>query len=141
MSQLGVNPSTEGDKVAKDDNFRGETVYNNVLYYTKGSGSNGVDTVYFVDTTGKACPSGVGLPEPGAPTTDVLLLTYDATAGGTITKKGKTTDNPGLVPENMCILNGFPTSLAHELHRRERLPIRDVVRQSDHAVRGRRRRR
>jgi hypothetical protein len=112
VSQLGVNPSTEGDKVAKDDNFRGETVYNNVLYYTKGSGSNGVDTVYFVDTTGKACPSGVGLPEPGAPLPTSSALTYDATAGGTITKKGKTTDNPGLVPENMCILNGFPTSLA-----------------------------
>ena len=44
------------DKVGKDDNFRGMTLYNNVLYVTKGSGSNGVNTVYFVDTTGTACP-------------------------------------------------------------------------------------
>jgi hypothetical protein len=52
--------------VGKDDKFRGMTVFNNVLYYTKGSGSNGVNTVYFVDTTGTACPNGVGLPAPGA---------------------------------------------------------------------------
>jgi hypothetical protein len=38
------------DKVGKDDNFRGLTLYNNVLYYPKGSGSNGVNTVYFLDT-------------------------------------------------------------------------------------------
>jgi hypothetical protein len=38
------------DKVGKDDNFRGLALYNNVLYYTKGSGSNGVNTVYFLDT-------------------------------------------------------------------------------------------
>ena len=59
------------DKIGKDDNFRGMTVFNNVVYYTKGSGSNGVNTVYFVDTTGSACPKGVGLPSPSAtlPTT------------------------------------------------------------------------
>ena len=38
------------------------TIFGNVLYYSKGSGSNGVNTVYFVDTTGKACPNGVGVP-------------------------------------------------------------------------------
>ena len=54
VTQLG----DKADKVGKDDNFRGLTIYNNVLYYTKGSGGNGVDTVYFVDTTGKACPNG-----------------------------------------------------------------------------------
>jgi hypothetical protein len=52
------------DKSAKDDNFQGITVYGNVLYFTKGSGGNGIDSVYFVDTTGKACPTGgVGLPQ------------------------------------------------------------------------------
>ena len=61
-----------GDKVGKDDNFRGLTISGSVLYYTKGSGGNGVDTVYFLDTTGTARPDGVGLPIPGAPlpTTD-----------------------------------------------------------------------
>ena len=61
-SAVSASPSwaTRPDKVGKDDNFRGLTLYNNVLYYTKGSGGNGVDTVYFLDTTGKACLNGVG---------------------------------------------------------------------------------
>jgi hypothetical protein len=90
----------KADKVGKDDNFRGMTVFNNVLYYTKGSGSNGVNTVYFVDTTGKACPNGVGLPAANAklPTAP---LTFDPAALQTT----------GL-PSNMCILAGFPTALA-----------------------------
>ena len=48
--------ATSADKIGKDTNFRGLTIFNNVLYTTKGSGGNGVNTVYFVDTTGKACP-------------------------------------------------------------------------------------
>ncbi len=40
------------DKTAKDNNFRGETIFNNTLYVTKGSGSNGIDSVYQVGTTG-----------------------------------------------------------------------------------------
>jgi hypothetical protein len=96
VTQLG----NKADKVGKDDNFRGMTIFNNVLYYTKGSGSNGVNTVYFVDTTGKACPNGVGLPAANAqlPT---MPLTYDPAALQTT----------GL-PSNMCILAGFPTALA-----------------------------
>ena len=56
------------DKAGKDTNFRGLTIFNNVLYYTKGSGSNGINTVYFVDTTGTVCTdtNGVGLPALGA---------------------------------------------------------------------------
>lgn len=83
------------------------------------SGSNGVDTVYFVDGTGKSCPTGVGLPEPGAtlPEPGATLPTmstpiYDATAGGTVTKKGVATDNPGLEPTNMCIPRGIPAAQA-----------------------------
>jgi hypothetical protein len=45
------------DKLAKDNNFRGETVFNNTLYVAKGSGSNGIDTVYQVGTTG-SLPTG-----------------------------------------------------------------------------------
>ncbi len=40
------------DKIAKDNNFRGETIFNNTLYVTKGSGSNGINSVYQVGTTG-----------------------------------------------------------------------------------------
>jgi hypothetical protein len=97
------------DKIGKDTNFRGLTIFNNVIYTTKGSGSNGVNTVYFIDTTGMACPTGtnpcvpggVGLPEMSAtlPTTSIL---YNPTLLQT----------EGVVPYNMCILNGFNTVLA-----------------------------
>ncbi len=52
LAQL-ADPASPGknyvaDKTGKDDNFRGMTVFNNTLYVTKGSGSNGVNTVYQV---------------------------------------------------------------------------------------------
>ena len=81
----------KADKLGKDTNFRGLTIHDNVVYLTKGSGSNGVNTVYFIDTTGHACPSGTGLPVPGAalPTSPIAYTSY-----------------------NMCILQGFNTALA-----------------------------
>ncbi|HTJ94862.1 MAG TPA: hypothetical protein VL424_17355, partial [Pararobbsia sp.] len=94
VTELGA----KADKIGKDDNFRGLTVFNNVVYMTKGSGSNGVNTVYFVDTTGKACPSGVGVPAANAPL-PASALSYDAA----------TLQTTGL-PNNMCILAGFPTT-------------------------------
>ena len=96
VAELGA----KADKVGKDDNFRGMTIFNNVLYYTKGSGSNGVNTVYFVDTTGKACPNGVGLPVAGA-SLPTAPLSYNL----------NTLQTAGL-PNNLCILAGFPTALA-----------------------------
>ena len=57
----GGNPSTNagsvgtynfGDNTSKDNNYRGETIFNNTLFITKGSGSKGVDTVYQVGTAG-----------------------------------------------------------------------------------------
>jgi hypothetical protein len=97
VSEVLPPGTTNPDKTGKDDNFRGLTLYNNVLYTTKGSGSNGVNTVYFVDTTGTACPSGVGLPVPGAPLpTTNLGPTYNSTTG---------------LANNMCILAGFPTEV------------------------------
>jgi len=54
--QAGVfNVTEEGytaDKLGKDNNFRGLTIFNNTLYVSKGSGSNGIDTVYQVGTAG-----------------------------------------------------------------------------------------
>lgn len=41
------------DKTAKDNNFRGETIFKNTLYVTKGSGSNGINTVYQVGNAGR----------------------------------------------------------------------------------------
>jgi hypothetical protein len=95
--------------VGKDTNFRGLTIFNNVVYYTKGSGGNGVNTVYFVDTSGHdttanmnplACPAGVGLPSASA-TLPAAPLVYNPALVPT----------KGVFPYNMCILNGFPTAL------------------------------
>ncbi len=51
-----TNPATgtpyAADKLGKDNNFRGMTIFNNTLYVTKGSGSNGIDTVYQVGNAG-----------------------------------------------------------------------------------------
>ena len=46
------------DKAGKDNNYRGMTIYKNTLYVTKGSGGNGINTVYQVGTPG-VLPSGV----------------------------------------------------------------------------------
>jgi len=92
VTQLG----NKADKIGKDDNFRGVTLYNNVLYITKGSGGNGVNTVYFVDTTGKACTkTGVGLPQPSAPLPTASIASSYTTANG--------------LANNMCVLAGFST--------------------------------
>jgi hypothetical protein len=104
-------PGNSLDKATKDNNYRGIAIHNNVIYYTKGSGGNGINTLYFVDTTGKACPStsatpGVGLPVPGAqlPTSPPTFTVQNL---GTTNKP-----NNALLPTNMCILKGFPTTLA-----------------------------
>ena len=47
------------NKVLKDNNFRGETIFNNTLYVVKGSGNSGVNTVYQVGTEGNL-PTGSG---------------------------------------------------------------------------------
>jgi len=40
------------DKPGKDTNFRGLTIFNNTLYVSKGSGGNGINTVYQVGAAG-----------------------------------------------------------------------------------------
>jgi hypothetical protein len=104
VTQLG----DKADKVGKDTNFRGLTIFNDVIYLTKGSGGNGINTVYFVDTSGfdsnsnpLACPKGTGLPKPSAalPTAPIV---YQASLLQT----------KGVFPYNMCVLSGFPTTLA-----------------------------
>ena len=92
VTELGY----KADKIGKDDNFRGITIFNNVLYYSKGSGGNGVNTVYFLDTTGTTCPNGIGLPSSSA-TLPTAPLSYNL---ATLQTKG--------LPNNMCVLAGFP---------------------------------
>lgn len=53
--QNGFNITQAGfaaDKSGKDDNFRGETIFNGTLYVSKGSGSNGINTLYQVNPSG-----------------------------------------------------------------------------------------
>ena len=102
ITQLGKSP----DKVGKDTNFRGLTIFNNVVYTTKGSGGNGINTVYFIDTSGfnsagapAACPNGVGVPAATA-TLPLAPISYQASLLQT----------KGVFPYNMCILHGFPTA-------------------------------
>jgi hypothetical protein len=96
------------DKIGKDTNFRGLTIYEHVIYYSKGSGGNGINTVYFVDTTGLACPKSSGTPGVGLPLISARLptmpLAYDMSHAGLQAN--------GVAPTNMCILAGFPTLLA-----------------------------
>jgi hypothetical protein len=104
ITQLGL----AADKIGKDTNFRGLTIFNNVVYTTNGSGGNGINTVYFIDTSGfnssgkpLACPNGVGVPNPSA-SLPTAPISYTASL----------LQSEGVVPYNMCILNGFTTTLA-----------------------------
>jgi hypothetical protein len=108
IAELG----SPADKSGKDDNFRGLAVYDGVVYFSKGSGGNGVDTVYFADPNGSATvANGVGLPSnsetlPSASSwTAPTYSTSDAALG-------LTAKNPGLTPTNTYVLKGFPTALA-----------------------------
>ena len=58
------------DKAGKDDNYRGLTEYGGALYFTKGSGSNGIDTVYTVapEPTVASAASATITVVPGFPT-------------------------------------------------------------------------
>jgi hypothetical protein len=108
IKQLG----DAADKSGKDNNYRGMTVFDGVVYFTKGSGSNGVDTVYFEDSSGTCNDTnGVGLPST-SPTLPSASSWTPPTYSTSYTPLGLTAKNPGLEPANSCILKGFPTSLA-----------------------------
>ena len=68
LTQLGDS----ADKPGKENNFRGMTIYHNTLYVTKGSGSNGINTVYQVGCAGEL-PTVANAPgycaAPGTPAT------------------------------------------------------------------------
>ncbi len=105
---LSFSPS---DKAGKDTNFRGLTVYNNVVYYTKGSGSNGADSVYFVNTDDPvgstdpayACPT-QSYTATGTESGVAAQVDVDVPVG--LPQPGAALPTPG-VTYQMCILNGF----------------------------------
>jgi hypothetical protein len=48
LLQFTFTDGGKPDKAGKDDNYRGVTEFGGALYFTKGSGSNGIQTVYTV---------------------------------------------------------------------------------------------
>ncbi len=78
ITQNGYAP----DKQTKDNNFRGETIFNNTLYVTKGSGGNGIDTVYQVGASG-TLPTGKNNPIAILPGFDTTLATVNASSPST----------------------------------------------------------
>jgi hypothetical protein len=53
-----------GDKPGKDTNFRGITIFNDTLYVAKGSGGNGINTVYQLGSPG-VLPTTANAPSGG----------------------------------------------------------------------------
>jgi hypothetical protein len=75
------SPPNKPDKPGKDDNFRGVTEFGGALYFTKGSGSNGIDTVYTVPslpTLANAAATPISV-VPGFPTDSARATGGDAT--------------------------------------------------------------
>jgi len=83
VTQVGY---TTADKPGKDNNFRGLTIFNDTMYVSKGSGGNGINTVYQVGNAGvlptptdvKTAPFAI---LPGFPTTLASGVAQDGTAG------------------------------------------------------------
>jgi hypothetical protein len=94
LLQLGLGKKGADDKPGKDDNFRGITEFNGALYFTKGSGSNGVQTVYTVVNA------------PQSPAGFVPAADSGPAAGNVL----PTVANAG--QQAIAILNGFPTDSA-----------------------------
>jgi hypothetical protein len=70
----------DSDKPGKDTNFRGMTIFHNTLYVTKGSGGNGINTVYQVGSAG-VLPTGTAADLAKVPIT--ILPGFPNTAAST----------------------------------------------------------
>jgi len=97
LLQYGLGKKGAADKPGKDNNFRGITEYNGALYFTKGSGSNGVQTVYTVVNSPQSPTGFVPAPGNSGPAAGNVLPTV-ANAG----------------QQAVVILNGFPTDSARD---------------------------
>jgi hypothetical protein len=93
LLQLGENKG-KADKAGKDDNFRGITEYNGALYFTKGSGSNGIQTVYTITTGPQYAAGAIPMADVGPSTGNVLPTVAGAASAA------------------VQVLNGFPVDSA-----------------------------
>jgi hypothetical protein len=91
VTQIGYPTA---DKPGKDNNFRGLTIFHDTLYVTKGSGGNGINTVYQVGTPG-ILPTPSNAPGgnlknvpitvlPGFPTTLASGVALNGTSGNPV---------------------------------------------------------
>ncbi len=113
VAQLGnfsvtgyTNPATgqpfPADKAGKDNNFRGLTIFNNTIYTSKGSGSNGFDTVYQVGTAGTL------------PTLATAAAAPITVLPGFPTVSAKNADNTTLYPFGLFFANATTLYVADE---------------------------
>ena len=88
------------DKAGKDNNFRGLTIFENTLYVTKGSGGNGINTVYQVGEKG-VLPTGTPAQLAQVPIT--ILPGFPTSLASGLDQKG----NPA--PVSFPLGSGLPT--------------------------------
>ena len=119
--QNGFNITQAGfaaDKSGKDDNFRGEAVFNGTLYVTKGSGSNGANTVYQVNPTGGGAvdpATGAGLPTTGnASSTTINILPGFPTNAAKTGKDSAGNAQPLYHPDGIWFANSTTLYVADE---------------------------
>ena len=108
--QYGFSVSALGDaadKSGKDDNFRGLATYAGQYFVTKGSGGNGVDTVYGVTLT-----DGAGLNGPGyVPATIAPLPGFPT---GLATNLGESSPSTEFYPFGVWLANATTMYVADE---------------------------
>src|SRR5258708_3823 len=83
ITQVGYKTA---DKAGKDNNFRGLTIFNNTLYVTKGSGGNGINTVYQAGNAG-VLPTGAAAQLAAAPIT--ILPGFSTSLASGVDQNGK----------------------------------------------------
>lgn len=98
VTQVGYKTA---DKPGKDTNFRGITIFNHTLYITKGSGGNGINTVYQVGTPG-VLPSGDGATLATVPIT--ILPGFPTTLASGVALDGSS-NNPVSFPFGIWFAN------------------------------------
>lgn len=98
------------DSPSKDNNFRGLTIHNNQLFFTKGSGGNGIDTVYTVSSN---VPG--QLPTAGSETVSILpgFPSTQATAQG-LNAKNATVPTSPFLPFGLFFANDDTLYVADE---------------------------
>jgi hypothetical protein len=90
------------DKPGKDTNYRGLTIFDDTLYVSKGSGGNGVNTVYQIGSTGILPTTSSA---PGTPQSTLNFSVTPLPGFPPITDTGDTASPGGVYPFGMWFAN------------------------------------